>query len=67
MQHFQLIVDIMMPEESGIEFSAQLYNRFEQDFIATIKEINSYQYYEDAFVEKASCKFCEYKFICEKS
>ena len=54
-------------KESGIEFSSALYDRFEQDFTAIVKEINSYQYFEDAFEEKASCKFCEYKFICQKN
>ena len=51
--------------ESSIDFSEDLYFKFEKDFIQTIQKIKNYKFTKE-FDEKHNCKFCEYKFICQK-
>ena len=50
--------------ESTLTFSKDLYEKFEEDFIKTIKEIKSYKF-EDEYEENKNCKFCEYNYICK--
>ena len=52
-------------KESSINFSKELYEKFEDDFLTTINDINSYKY-EKEFDEGKKCKYCEYKFMCQK-
>ena len=52
--------------ESRLEFSQNLCQKFEDDFVQTIDEIKHYKQ-NNICEEKAYCKFCEYKFMCHKS
>ena len=51
--------------EKHFEFSKDLYGKFENDFLQTIDQIKHYNH-NDIFEEKPCCKFCEYKFMCQK-
>ncbi|MCQ2957537.1 MAG: PD-(D/E)XK nuclease family protein [Candidatus Gastranaerophilales bacterium] len=53
-------------KESSINFSKELYQKFEDDFIMTINDIKKYKY-EKEFEENQKCKYCEYKFMCQKN
>jgi len=54
--------------ESSLNFSKELYENFEENFLYTISKINEYQYvneYDEN--ENKKCQYCEYKFMCQKS
>ena len=52
-------------QETSINFSQELFEKFENNFIKTINEIQKYKH-STIIEEKNHCKFCEYKFICQK-
>lgn len=53
-------------QETVLEFSAELLERFEIEFLNAISEIKTYKF-NDIPQENPSCKFCEYKFLCFKN
>jgi len=51
--------------ESRVDFSKELYEKFEKNFVFEIKNMkNCIQPAE--FNETKDCKFCEYRYMCEK-
>ena len=53
-------------KESSLDFSEQLLEAFEIDFLQTIAQIRSYKHNKVA-QEHSGCKFCEYRFLCFKN
>ncbi len=52
--------------ETSLNFSHGLYEKFEKGFLNMISDINSYKY-ENIYEQKSACKYCEYKFLCQKN
>lgn len=52
--------------ESAIDFSQELCERFENEFLNTFSQINNYEY-KSEFTDSKKCEFCEYKFMCQKA
>ncbi|MCR4880679.1 MAG: PD-(D/E)XK nuclease family protein [bacterium] len=50
--------------ESRVDFSKELYEKFEADFIKTIAEIQKCKQKPES-VQNSACKFCEYRFMCK--
>ncbi len=51
--------------ESRVDFSKELYERFEEDFLSEIKAMQNCKA-PKSVQDKPACKFCEYRFMCEK-
>ena len=51
--------------ESRVDFSKELYESFEQDFLSEIKAMQNCTQPLSAH-DKPACRFCEYRFMCEK-
>ncbi len=51
--------------ESRVDFSKELYERFEEDFLNEIKAMQNCKAPISA-QDKPACKFCEYRFMCQK-
>ena len=51
--------------ESRVDFSKELYEKFENDFISEIKAMKKCPIPE-AYEEIHECRFCEYKYMCRK-
>ena len=51
--------------ESRVDFSKELYERFEEDFLSEIKAMQNCKA-PISTQDKPACKFCEYRFMCQK-
>lgn len=52
--------------ESRVDFSKELYEKFEADFLNEIKNIQNCTQKPEC-TDNSSCKFCEYKFMCKRA